>query len=76
MFNFLKKTGFQSDLAKLREKYPMCYIEAWTPDDFNTDWASYESESIANVLSHRFDAEYGTSWMSVESAKEETGVKA
>ena len=72
----LIESSFFSDLTKLRDKYPMCYVEAWTPDDFNTEWASHDSEAIASVLCHRFDAEYGTSWNSVESAKEETGVKA
>ncbi len=25
---------FQDDLEALKVKYPMCYIEAWTPDDY------------------------------------------
>ena len=28
---------FHDDLQALREKYPMTYIEAWTPDDFVSD---------------------------------------
>ena len=26
--------SFYTELDALRKKYPMCYIEAWTPDDF------------------------------------------
>jgi hypothetical protein len=30
---------FHADLRALREKYPMVYLEAWTPDDFvNNDF--------------------------------------
>lgn len=28
---------FHADLQALRKKYPMVYIEAWTPDDFVSD---------------------------------------
>jgi hypothetical protein len=33
-----KKTNpqkFYEDLRKFQAKYPMCYLEAWTPEDFN-----------------------------------------
>ena len=28
-------TEFFKELDALRNKYPMCYVEAWTPDDFD-----------------------------------------
>lgn len=29
-----KPQKFYDDLRKFQAKYPMCYIEAWTPEDF------------------------------------------
>lgn len=33
-------TQFFHDLNVLRSKYPMCYVEAWTPDDFEVTLGS------------------------------------
>lgn len=33
-------TEFFKELDALRNKYPMCYVEAWTPDDFEVSLGS------------------------------------
>lgn len=64
---------FHDDLQALREKYPMTYIEAWTPDDFvfdpdsdttpaPVDWNHPFHEITADNLRRHFDAEIGTNW--------------
>jgi len=67
---------FYDDLKKFRAKYPMCYIEAWTPEDFDRDENGGEVENsnwelrlwnrIAARLGFEFDAEVGTNWTRVE----------
>ena len=70
---------FQKDLAALRQKYPMCYVEAWTPEDFCSeavtgkeclvfDWYDPAHELTAEILYESFDANLGTCWASVEDA--------
>ncbi len=66
--------SFYRDLKELRTKYPMCYIEAWTPEDFDmergegdsTNWGQRIWTRVASRLSHEFDAERGTNWARVE----------
>jgi hypothetical protein len=66
-------TTFYDDIQALREKYPMVYIEAWTPDDFvvdedmnqppePVDWNDPRHAATAAALDRHFDAEYGTNW--------------
>lgn len=67
--------SFYKDLKAFRASYPMCYIEAWTPEDFDldkdgepkddTDWKSRLWTRIASRLSHEFDASVGTNWARV-----------
>ena len=33
-------TDFFKELNALRQRYPMCYVEAWTPDDFEVTLGS------------------------------------
>lgn len=74
------ETTFYKDLDKLREKYPMCYIEAWTPEDFvrsldgedeeyedtKLNWNDPNYISISNELYDGFDANYGTNWTRIQ----------
>lgn len=63
---------FYDDLKELRAKYPMCYLEAWTPEDFDldengepkdeVDWKSRVWKRVAARLGHEFDASVGTNW--------------
>jgi hypothetical protein len=64
---------FHADIQALREKYPMVYLEAWTPDDFvvdegrnqppkPVDWNHHLHEITADNLNRHFDAEIGTNW--------------
>ena len=67
-----KMDSFLQDLVDLREKYPMVYIEAWTPVDFDVDWNSEQAEHMASRLYDRFDANYGTNWDDIHDAKQAT----
>lgn len=67
--------SFYNDLGALREKYPMVYFEAWTPDDFDistddkkTDWNDSKHVETVDELNASFDAEYGTNWDRVREA--------
>jgi hypothetical protein len=67
---------FYQDLKALQEKYPMCYVEAWTPEDYvstdvdydedsdpeETDWNELKHVLTTNSLYNNFDANYGTNW--------------
>jgi hypothetical protein len=69
---------FHDDFQALRAKYPMVYLEAWTPDDFvfdpdkddddddttpaPVDWNHPFHEITADNLHRHFDAEFGTNW--------------
>jgi hypothetical protein len=67
---------FYEELKALQEKYPMCYIEAWTPEDYvsadadydedsdpeETDWNELNHVLTTNSLYNNFDANYGTNW--------------
>lgn len=64
---------FHTDLQALRAKYPMVYLEAWTPDDFvvyedgdgspePVDWNDPAHLTTADNLDRHFDANYGTNW--------------
>ena len=65
---------FFADLKEFRAKYPMVYLEAWTPDDFvfdlnkerdtpaPVDWNHPFHEITADNLYRHFDAEIGTNW--------------
>ena len=71
--------SFFEDLETLRLKWPMCYVEAWTPDDFDAavsmrsgegealpaDWGDPKHLETARLLDRRFDAETGTFWYRV-----------
>jgi hypothetical protein len=63
---------FYDDLAELQNKYPSCYIEAWTPEDFVKIIKKEESEinwndyiPVAQKLYDTFDGNQGTNWHKV-----------
>lgn len=63
---------FYAEFKEFRTKYPMCYLEAWTPEDFDVDgngepkeevdWNERRWRRIAARLGHEFDASIGTNW--------------
>lgn len=72
--------AFYADLRDFQKKYPMVYLEVWTPEDFafaandledvseNADWQSPEHLVTAHTLERRFDANHGTNWDRVREA--------
>lgn len=61
---------FFQKLEALRAEFPMCYLEAWCPDDFELKWNSPKAVDVADHLFRRFDANEGTNWMRIKDAKE------
>jgi len=61
---------FLKDLEKFRKKYPMAYIEAWNPTDFQMPWNSNDAMCVAETLYDNFDANQGTNWYAIETAKD------
>lgn len=72
----MEENNFYDDLNEFREKYPSCYIEAWTPEDFvsvinkdkeikqeEIDWNEWTD--VADRLYDTFDANHGTNWHKV-----------
>lgn len=63
---------FYGALKELKSRYPMCYLEAWTPEDFcldenneakdDIDWSERRWKRMASRLGHEFDASIGTNW--------------
>lgn len=71
------EAAFFLDLEALKDKYPMCYIESWTPGDFDSivkkassSWLRTKHVETANKLGHNFDAGLGTNWDRVFEAAE------
>jgi hypothetical protein len=71
------EAAFWNDLKEFQAKYPMCYIESWTPGDFvstsgqdtcGANWNAQKHITTAGSLSHHFDAEYGTNWERIRNA--------
>jgi hypothetical protein len=69
--------SFYEDLKNFKEKYPECYIECWTPEDYSsikhdlenenidypeTNWSDELWINVSNKLDHDFDANNGTNW--------------
>ena len=74
---------FYKDLKALQSKYPMCYIEAWTPEDYDSvdadydddkeieeaDWNDQDHIGTTNALYDSFDANIGTNWDRIRDSK-------
>lgn len=61
-------------LARLRDRFPMCYVEAWQPDDFGLEWDDPLAVNIAATLARTFDANCGTNWDTIDAAREVAGL--
>jgi len=69
------KQDFLTDLFALQQKYPECYIEAWTPEDYSTvtqqDFPVHrlsigQCEIVSSNLYNYADANEGTTWDKVK----------
>lgn len=76
---------FYKELRDFQAKYPMCYVEAWTPEDYDSVDADYNDEDpepksytdwnkdvhcdTTSKLYKYFDANYGTSWERIRECK-------
>jgi hypothetical protein len=79
----MQMKNFYKDLKDLQAKYPMCYIEAWTPEDYDsvdadydddekeveTNWKDQDHIGTTNSLYNSFDANYGTNWDRIRESK-------
>lgn len=79
----MQMKNFWKELKAMQEKYPMCYIEAWTPEDYDSVDADYDEDEkeveanwdddshikTTNSLYHSFDANYGTNWDRIRYCK-------
>ena len=75
--------NFYKELKAMQEKYPMCYIEAWTPEDYDSVDADYDNDEVeteadwndqdhigtTTSLYNSFDANYGTNWDRIRESK-------
>lgn len=64
------KQDFLTDLFALQQKYPECYLEAWTPEDYcaksSRNLTIGEAMIVSNYLYNYVDANQGTTWNKVE----------
>ncbi len=73
---FGSKRNFLDDLFALQQNYPECYIEAWTPEDYeaksNRPLTMRESMIVSNYLYNYVDANKGTTWKKIEKYVKKT----
>ena len=64
------KQDFLTELFALQQKYPECYLEVWTPEDYcakaQRDLTTREAMIVSNYLYNYVDANEGTTWKKVE----------
>lgn len=72
--------AFVADLCAFRQKYPMVYIEAWTPTDFELsvaligdpedieEWDCPKHLLIVDFINKNFSASRGTNWDALADA--------
>lgn len=74
--SFGSSQAFLSELFALQQKYPECYIEVWTPEDYCAkaprDLTIRESMIVSNYLYNYVDANEGTTWKKVEEFVKKT----
>jgi hypothetical protein len=67
---FGSKNEFLTELFALQQKYPECYLEVWTPEDYCAkaprDLTTREAMIVSNYLYNYVDANQGTTWKKVE----------
>lgn len=73
---FGSKPNFLESLFALQKSYPECYIEAWTPEDYETKAGRQltirESMIVSNYLYNYVDANAGTTWDKIEKYVKKT----
>lgn len=73
---FGSKPDFLTDLFALQQKYPECYLEAWTPEDYCAKSPRVltirESMIVSSYLYNYVDANEGTTWNKVEGFVKKT----
>ena len=64
-----RNLSFHKDLQAFRKKYPMVYVEVWTPSDYDasqgissTNWDDPAHIDTTQRLTRHFDASIGTNW--------------
>jgi hypothetical protein len=74
--SFGSSQAFLSELFALQQKYPECYIEVWTPEDYCAkaprDLTIRESMIVSNYLYNYVDANEGTTWNKIEKYVKKT----
>lgn len=63
--------NFYNKLFALQKEFPMCFISAWTPEDYKVGWKSKEAIAISDKLGRSFDANLGINWDTIQSVKDE-----
>lgn len=67
---FGSKVNFMTEFLALQQKYPECYVEAWTPEDYNAKTerplTTREAIIVSSNLYNYADANEGTTWNKVE----------
>lgn len=70
------KQDFLTDLFALQQKYPECYIEAWTPEDYSTQTKQNLTLNQCTIVSSNLynyaDANEGTTWDKIKYMVEKT----
>lgn len=74
--SFGSKNDFLTELFALQQKYPECYLEVWTPEDYSAkaprDLTIRESMIVSNYLYNYVDANEGTTWKKIEEFVKKT----
>ena len=73
---FGSKPDFLKELFDLQQRYPECYIEAWTPEDYEAKAGRQltvrEAMIVSNYLYNYVDANAGTTWDKIEKYVKKT----
>ena len=61
-----RSSEFLTDLFAFQHKYPHCYLEAWTPEDYENvsqkRLTKGQCEIVSSMLYNTMDANEGTNW--------------
>lgn len=73
---FGSKPNFLEALFALQQTYPECYIEAWTPEDYEAkagrEITIREAMVVSNYLYNYVNANEGTTWNKIEKYVKKT----
>jgi hypothetical protein len=71
-----RSSEFLTDLFALQHKHPHCYVEAWTPEDYENAsqkrLTKGQCEIISSMLYNTIDCNEGTNWKKVNRLVEKT----